>query len=99
VTPRTCCQATLTLVNVGIAMTISVIAAGVVANASAATFAGRLQVWAAVSLALSAVAVWAGVWTYRAVGREWDRTEPKLPPSGGTPTDGHPRPQPERLTP
>jgi hypothetical protein len=89
----------LTLVNVGIAMAISVITAGIVANASASTFAGRVQVWAAVSLALSAVAVWAGVWMYRAVGREWDRTESKLPPCGGTPTDGHSRPATERLTP
>lgn len=96
-TPRTYCQASLTVVNVGIGITISFIVGAVAANASASTFDGRLRVWAAVSLALSGAAMLAGVWMYRAVGREWDRTE-GLPPSGGE-NDGHDRPQAERLNP
>lgn len=97
-TPRTYCQASLTVVNVGIAITVSIIAAGIVANATASTFHGRLHVWVAVTLALSVAAVLAGVPMWRAVGREWDRTEPpQLPPTGGT--DGHNRPQPGRIAP
>lgn len=84
-TPRTSCQATVTLFCLGIAVAVSLLLAAVVARLAMPSGSGRLWVWLAVTLALFAGALMASRWVYRAVGRQWDRTEPSdLPPSGGT---------------
>jgi hypothetical protein len=81
VTPRTCCQVTVTLVCTGAVVLAVMMPAAVVVVEMGLPYGRRVLMWAF----LCAVAAWrTGVRVWHGVGRQWDRTEPQgLPPSGG----------------